>query len=181
MIGCFLQLTRATDQNRPGVENSRRSTAWSRAASGAGAPRRAAWRASFTGSRPRGLGRHPPEGCGQGHQEDLQHRPPPLGPSWRSTASASPASSPRRTASELASTRSARLGLASSGRGGPSLRQAIPDLQEDASTRKEAGVLRTAGTRRCPARQRPKGWTVNEIPSTLGSLPTVGSRSYGPY
>ena len=41
MVGCFLQLTRATDQNRPGVENSRRSTAWRRAASGA--PRRAAW------------------------------------------------------------------------------------------------------------------------------------------
>jgi hypothetical protein len=32
----------------------------------------------------------------------------------------------------------------------------------------EASAPRTAGTRRCPARQRPEGmgWTVNEIPST---------------
>ena len=45
----------------------------------------------------------------------------------------------------------------------------------------EASVPRTAGTRRCPARQRPEGWTVNEIPSTPGSLTTVGSRSYGRY
>jgi len=45
----------------------------------------------------------------------------------------------------------------------------------------EASGPRTAGRRRCPARQRPEGWTENEIPSTLGSLPTVGSRSYDRY
>ena len=90
----------------------------------------------------------------------------------RSAASSSLDPSPWRMPSELAATHSAHVS---------GWRGAVPDLQEDASTRKEAGVPRTAGTRRCPARQRPKGWTVNEIPSTLGSLPTVGSRSYGPY
>ena len=45
----------------------------------------------------------------------------------------------------------------------------------------EASGPRTAGRRRCPARQRPEGWTVNEIPSTQGSLPTVGSKSYDRY
>ena len=46
----------------------------------------------------------------------------------------------------------ARLGLASSGRGGPSPRQAMPDLQEDASMRKE----RRAG------RERPEGDGVRQ-------------------
>ncbi|PUZ58569.1 hypothetical protein GQ55_5G519700 [Panicum hallii var. hallii] len=42
-----------------------------------------------------------------------------------------------------------------------------------------ASAPRTAGTRRYPARRRPQGWTVNEIPSTPGSLRTVGSRLCG--
>ena len=64
----------------------------------------------------------------------------------------------------------ARFGLESSGGGGPSPpRQAMPDLQEDASTRKERRACRERPEGDGVLRDNdPRGWTVNEIPSTRG-------------
>ena len=193
MVASFSKRARlATDQNRPGVENSRTSTAWRRGASGA--PRRAAWRATFTGSRP------------PTRRRPLQHEGDSGGLLWLGPPRGLATPPPRRSVVAERSLRIACLVPVADGIGACSDAQRSSRAGEQRSrtrmtfaapvpfTGSDTGPSETATTRkeRRACRERPerdgvrrddepRGWTVNEIPTTPGSLPTVGSRSYGLY